>query len=93
MIYATKSIIWAQKRTDRLNLYKANPVFIGCGIAYPRQIAVGTPDTVHFAWTNMGLYKIDNGLGTAIVPEVYDMMKMATQPIYLKLLAGALSFH
>lgn len=92
MIYATKSIIWAQKRTDELNLYKANPVFIGCGIAYPRQIAVGTPDTVHFAWTNMGLYKIDNGLGTAIVPEVYDMMKMATQPIYLKLLAGRYLF-
>ena len=92
LIYTTKSIIWAQKRTDELNLYKAIPVFTGAGIAYPRQVAVGIPDSVHYAWTTMGVYKIENGIGTPIIPEVFDMMKMATQPIYLKLLNGRYLF-
>jgi len=92
IIYATKSIVYIAE--DASATYQWNPSVIlnGSGVTYPRNITSSVPDTVHFAWTNSGLYKITNQKPEVIIPEVTDFLKESNDPIYLKVLEGRYLF-
>ena len=92
MIYATKSIMFVSQDVTNLYQWKPKVLFPSTGIEYPRQACAASPDTLHFAYTNEGLKKIDKAQQETIVPEVTDFLKASTFPIYLKVLEGRFLF-
>jgi len=92
MIYASKSIVYIAQ--DTAGTFQWNPLVVlsNSGIAYRDECTVAQPDTVHFAYTNTGLFKIDKAKGEIIVPEVTDYLKEAKGPIYPKVLEGRYLF-
>lgn len=92
IIYATKSIVYVKNTND--STYQWDPqVLIGnTGIAYYEEVAVANPDTLQFAYTNTGIFKIENTQIETIVPEVYDFLKKAQKPIYPVVLEGRYLF-
>ncbi len=92
MVYSTKSIVYVAQ--DIANLYQWNPmpVLPSVGISYPRQVAVGSPDTLHFAYTQEGMKKIDHAKEETIVTEVTDFLKDSSDPIYLRIVDGRFLF-
>jgi hypothetical protein len=92
LIYSTQSVVYVQSDPDGLFLWKPSPILEGSGVAYPNQVAVGVPDTVHFVYSTTGLYTIQNAAPEVIVPEVYDFFKTFKGPKYLKLMGGRYLF-
>lgn len=92
IIYATKSILYIAQ--DAANLYQWAPrtILPNAGIQYPRQVAVGSPDTIHFAFTSEGLKKIINAQEETIIPEVTDYLREYQRPVYLSILQGRYLF-
>lgn len=92
IIYATKSIVGAFKDVTNTFLWKAKVVSNKAGISYRQQIAIAEPDSVHFAWTSLGLMRINNFEQEIAGTEVYDYLKEMQLPIYLKFLEGRYLF-
>lgn len=92
IVYSTKSILYVAE--DSTNTFQWNPSVIlsSTGVAYPRNVAVGSPDTTHFAYTNAGLKRIAKAQEETIVPEVTDYLKDSQFPIYLKVLQDRFLF-
>lgn len=92
IIYSTKSIIYIAE--DLANTFQWNPTTIlsSTGVAYPRNVTVGSPDTTHFAYTNAGLKRISKAQEETIVPEVTDYLKDSQFPIYLKVIQDRFLF-
>jgi len=92
IVYSTKSIIYIAE--DLANTFQWNPTTIlsSTGIAYPRNVTAGSPDTTHFAYTNAGLKRISKAQEETIVPEVTDYLKDSQFPIYLKVLQDRFLF-
>lgn len=88
IIYGTKSIIGVRKNPNNTFLWQAFSISNSAGIAYRKQACIATPDTMHFAWTSIGLMKIDNFQSEVIAPELYDFLKEAQDPVYLKFMEG-----
>jgi len=59
VIYGTRSIIRVRQNREGPLLW-ADPEILSnnAGISYPTQVAVANPDSMHFAWTNVGLARI-----------------------------------
>lgn len=87
VVYATKSIVFAEKADSSLYLWKPTLV-LSTGIAYREEVIKAVPHTTHYAYTGMGLFQIENGNPQVIVPEITDFFKLQAQPKYLKLLEG-----
>lgn len=85
IVYATKSIVHVQKQSESLFLWEPRAVLKDTGIAYPENMVASVPDTVHFAYTPVGLYKIENGSAEIIVPEITDFFRNRSEPKYLAL--------
>lgn len=92
MIYATKSIVYQAQSSDASFQWKPYVVLSNSGIAYPRQVAVASPDTLHFAYTAEGMKKIENAKEETIVPEVTDFLQGYQFPVYLKMISGRYLF-
>lgn len=93
IIYATQSITLIRKAVDSAFLW--TPVrILERGIMYPRQVASNKTNDVHFVYTNAGIFKIENSSAELIIPEVWDLLKKHTAPVYLSLLDNRfLMFH
>lgn len=92
IIYATKSIVHVRKAVESLYMWDPVRILPNAGIAYKEQVVVSVPDTVHFAYTNIGLVKISDGSPEVIVPEVTDFFKLGKFPKYLQVLEGRYLF-
>lgn len=89
IIYASKSVVFLQLQAGDTFLVKASPILQDTGVPYSRQSVVAIPDSLHFAYTSTGIYKIEEAKPELIVPEVYDYFKRFTiSPVYLKILQG-----
>lgn len=89
IVYGTRSVVLLAVEPNETFMVRAIPILNNAGVAYLRQSVSATPDTLHFCYTNIGIYKIENGKEELIVPEVFDFFKeKATNPIYLKLMQG-----
>jgi len=87
--YASKSLVLLQVEPGETFLVRAVPIMTNCGVPYQRQIVISVPDTIHFCYTDTGIFKIDAGKPEQIVPEFYDYLKpYNAQPVYLKMLQG-----
>ena len=87
--YASKSIIFLQVEPGETFLLRASPILNSVGVPYAKQSCVSNPDTTHFAYTDSGIYRIENAKPELIVPEVFDYFKEYTPtPIYLQVLEG-----
>lgn len=87
IVYATKSIVFAEKADSSLYLWKPTLV-LSAGIAYREEVIKTVPHTTHYAFTGMGLFQIENGNPQVIIPEITDFLKLSSGPKYLKLLEG-----
>lgn len=88
MIYATKSIVYVNPTPTQEYQWDPIQVVNNAGVAYPRQIAIGTPDSEHFVWTTVGLFKITRATPELIVPTVSDFLREQNVPVYLRMLEG-----
>ena len=88
MIYATKSAVYVAEQPESLFQWDPTRILDVAGIAYPHEVEAGVPDSVHYVYTNVGLYRIKNASPEVIVPEVTDYFKLSSGPKYLKLLEG-----
>ncbi len=92
IIYGTKSIIGVVKDPNNTFLWRAVEITTSTGIAYRQQACLGAPDTIHFAWTSIGLMKIENFKAEIVTPDFYDFLKESQDPVYLKVLEGRYLF-
>lgn len=92
IIYSTRSIIYVAQNVENLYQWKPQVILPNCGISYPRQCVEASPDTIHFAYTQEGLKKIEKATEETIVPEITDFLKEYTKPVYLKVLEGRYLF-
>lgn len=93
VVYSTKSVIYVRKAVDAT--FQWDPrVVLNMGISYPNEVVSTVPNTIHFAYTHTGIYKIEEGREEVIVPDIYDYFKPMRTPVYLDLLEGRyLVFH
>lgn len=92
IIYATKSVVHVRMQVESLYLWDPVRILPNAGIAYKEQVVVSVPDTIHFAYTNIGLFKISDGSPELIIPEVTDFFKLGKFPKYLQVLEGRYLF-
>lgn len=75
IIYATKSITLVLPLSGSPERWTGRAIFSDVGVVFDIQVAVGQPDTVHFAITSGGLARIENGDPQFIQPEVMDYVR------------------
>jgi hypothetical protein len=92
IIYATKSIVWVRKATEATFQWDPKTILSNAGIAYLSQACSSTPDTVHFAWTSAGFYKIEDGREEVLVPGFWDWLSKLNTVVYLDVLEGRYLF-
>ena len=88
MVYATQSAVYVREAPESLYQWEPTRILDKAGIAYRRQVASAVPDTEHYAYTNIGLYEIKNGVPKIIVPSVTDYFKLDPSPKYLRFIEG-----
>lgn len=88
IIYSKKSIVWVRRNVAATFQWDPLVVLTSVGVAFPEEVCAGNPDTVHYAWTSAGLYKIENGKPEVIVPELTDFLKDMELPLFMELLQG-----
>jgi hypothetical protein len=86
IIYATKSVVLVQR--DLSSTFQWNPLVLlaGAGIAYPNQAIAASPDTKQFAYTSIGLHKIEGAKTSPEITEVTDLLRESLYPVALKML-------
>ncbi len=92
VIYCTRAIVHVRRGADANFFWLSETIFNDNGISYLGEVAQGQPDTTHFAYTTFGIVKIENGVSSYIIPEVFSYLKEKRQPVYLKLLEGRYLF-
>jgi hypothetical protein len=88
IIYATNSIVYIRQDVTATLQWSPLPISTNSGVAFPQQVAIGNPDSVHFAWTTTGLYRIKEGAAELLIPEVTDFLQEADGPVALKIFKG-----
>lgn len=90
VIYCTRSIVGVTYSTTGTEVWKASPVNSAGGIAHPGAVCQGQNDEEHFAYTSFGFIQVGhyNALSSKfdakiIMPEVFDFLKEAREPVYL----------
>jgi hypothetical protein len=92
IIYATKSIVHIRQNVEATFQWDPKVLISNAGITYLRQAVSAAGDKTHFAWTTIGLYKIESGQEQLIVPEITDFLKENQDPIALRVLEGRYLF-
>lgn len=75
IIYASKSVTLVLPLSGSPERWTGRAIFSDVGVVFDIQVAVGQPDTVHFAITSGGLARIENGDPQFIQPEVMDYVR------------------
>jgi len=89
IIYASKSVVGLVIQAGETFLVRAEPILQAAGVPYARNSVAAATDTVHYAYTTTGIYRIENGKPDQVVPEVWDyFQKMKTGIVYLRYLEG-----
>lgn len=83
IIYATNSITYVQRDLNSAFQWNPEVVLQGNGIAYSTQVAVTSPDTTQFAYTNIGLHKIEGGRIANVITDTTDLLQESLFPIAL----------
>ena len=92
MIYCTKSIIFVYPSSDVTMQWQPQVIFSNNGVVYPRMCVADSPDTLHYAYTDSGMYKIQNAKAEPIITEVTDVLAKHAGPVYLSFLEGRYLF-
>lgn len=88
IIYSTKSIIYIRRSLDSTFQWDPLVVISDGGVDFPQEVTSAISNTIHFAYTTNGLYKIEKGIPEQIITEVTDYLKDTNDPIYLDMLEG-----
>jgi len=75
IIYATKSITLVVPLSGSPEKWSGRAIFSDVGVVFDIQVAMGQPDTVHYAITSGGLCVISNGNPEFVEPEVMDYIR------------------
>lgn len=75
IIYATKSIVLCQTLNGSPEKWAGRAIFNEVGVLFDIQVAVGQPDTTHYAITSGGLCVINSGTPEFVETEVMDYVK------------------
>jgi len=93
IIYATRSIVRCVNNVSATQQWEPDSITHAAGIAYPKQVAVGTQEGDQYAYTSVGLARIRGGEFEIIFPEVYDVLKAREEEVvYLQMLEGRYLF-
>lgn len=92
IIYATKSITYIDKAVNSLFLWEPTRILENCGIAYAEEVTEALPNTIHYANTTVGIYKIENAKPELVLPDVRDFFSLTYGPKYIKLVQGRYLF-
>lgn len=92
IIYATKSITLCSMIVGSPEKWTGRAIFSDVGVVFDCQVAVGQPDTVHFAITSGGLAKIDSGNASFVETEVMDYVKENNEIYALSFMEGRYLF-
>lgn len=92
VIYATKSIVHVSQAVSTTFQWEPKVLLSGSGVALPMEVCQSFPDNTHFAYTTTGIHKISSQGIEVIIPEVYDLLKEAAEPIGLQVLNGRYLF-
>jgi hypothetical protein len=92
IIYCTKSIVRVVRNFASAYLWETKTLVENTGISYSFEVAMGTNDSIHFALTSTGLFKIEKGQMENLIPGVVDYLKKARQPIGLQIFQGRFLF-
>lgn len=88
IIYATNSIVGIERDLAATFQWKPRVLMAGSGIAYPEQIAVASPDTTQYAYTAIGMRKIERGQVDEIITEITDLLQESTSPVLIELIGN-----
>jgi hypothetical protein len=86
VIYATSSIVSVTRDLGATFQWKDDVLMSGTGVAYMDQVVVLSPDTVHYAWTSIGLRRIQGNEIEIIGTELSDLLSESATPIMLNVL-------
>lgn len=92
LIYATKSITLVLPLSGSPEKWSGRAIFSDVGVIFDIQVAVGQPDTIHFAVTSGGLVRIENGAPEFIQPEVMDYVRQNNELYALTLVESRYLF-
>ena len=93
IIYATKSIVVVNKAVEATFMWDPKKI-LDVGVSYPKQVTVNDTGMVHYAYTNSGIYNIEEGRQQLIIPAIYDFFKKSSLPVYISMLENRyLAFH
>lgn len=92
IVYCTKSIIRVMRDFSSAYLWQTKTLVENTGVSYAFEVAHGTDDSVHFALTSTGLFKIQQGQMENLIPGVIDYLKKPRQPIGLQIFQGRYLF-
>lgn len=88
VVYCTKSILYVQPIQNSLYLWKPTRILQDAGIAYSKECVAAVPDTLHYAYTSVGIFEIVNGTAQSIIPEAADFFRLTPTPKYLRIIEG-----
>ena len=86
VVYSTKSITVIAR--DDTGTMQWNPYVAlkDAGIAFRRECCIGNTPTSQYAYTQVGLVKVEGPKAATIVDELGDFLKESAQPVYLTLI-------
>lgn len=92
IIYATRSIVLAQGLSGSPERFAGTGILSETGVAFDTQVAFAQPDTIHFAMTSAGLYKISNGTPEVFETEVSDYVQEQSIIVSVQVVDGRYLF-
>lgn len=75
IIYATRSIVLVSPITGSPEKWSGRAIFSDVGVVFDSQVALGQPDSVHYAITSAGLCRISGGVPEILETEVMDYIR------------------
>lgn len=86
VIYSTKSIVYIAQASSETFQWNPRILLASGGVIFQKQVTKGLTINQQFAYTSLGLVKIESGALSVIVPEITDYLTKSADPIYLTLL-------
>ena len=88
VIYSTGSVVLVSAKPEATFQWESTSLLNTGGINYPKQCVASYPDNVHFAFTKLGIIKIEDQNLEFIVPQFYDELKALDTIVFLNILDG-----
>lgn len=89
VIYATRSIVYVRQRLEGTIIWEGTALTNSAGIIIPENVVSGADDSLHYAYTEVGIYEIKTpAFGVAepmkpILQAFFDYMRELDTPVYL----------